>query len=181
MSSRYGSNLHQRDARSQLFGDHGGGGSSGTGLRAPSPGYGYRPATPNSRGQYSASVLEELESQNDAQVEGLSAKVKMLKDITEAIGAEVRESSTLIQNMNDTFDNTRIRLRGTMNRMLIMADRIGTSNDQLGAPLKTRDISIMQAPSSLHADSWTVHHSLKPGTVDDLIPPILHYDKLSYR
>ena len=46
---RYGSNLHQRDARSQLFGDHGGGGSSGTGLRAPSPGYGFRPATPNSR------------------------------------------------------------------------------------------------------------------------------------
>lgn len=72
---------------------------------------GYRPATPNSRyeisppnnegnlgddigaigrltvevwrnrGQYSASVLEELESQNDAQVEGLSAKVKMLKDV----------------------------------------------------------------------------------------------------
>ncbi|RPB26297.1 hypothetical protein L211DRAFT_781894, partial [Terfezia boudieri ATCC MYA-4762] len=122
---RYGSNLHQRDARSQLFGDHGGGGSSGTGLRAPSPGYGYRPATPNSLGQYSASVLEELESQNDAQVEGLSAKVKMLKDITEAIGAEVRESSTLIQNMNDTFDNTRIRLRGTMNRMLIMAHRTG--------------------------------------------------------
>ncbi|KAF8468361.1 hypothetical protein BDZ91DRAFT_722497 [Kalaharituber pfeilii] len=124
MSSRYGSHLHQRDPRSQLFGDQSyNGGSSG--LRAPSPGYGYRPATPNSRGQYSASVLEELESQNDAQFEGLSAKVRMLKDITEAIGTEVRESSTLIQNMNDTFDNTRIRLRGTMNRMLIMADRTG--------------------------------------------------------
>ena len=41
----------------------------------------YRPATPNSRGQYSASVMEELESQNDAQVEGLSAKVKMLKEV----------------------------------------------------------------------------------------------------
>ncbi|KAI5800289.1 hypothetical protein DFH27DRAFT_623784 [Peziza echinospora] len=127
MSSRYGSNLHQRDARSQLFSDHSGSSSNvgSSGLRAASPAYGYRPATPNARGQYSASVLEELESQNDAQVEGLSAKVKMLKDITEAIGAEVRESSTLIQNMNDTFDNTRVRLRGTMNRMLIMADRTG--------------------------------------------------------
>src|SRR5438552_17308620 len=36
-----------------------------------------------SRGQYSHAVLDELESQNDAHVEGLSAKVKMLKDVCE--------------------------------------------------------------------------------------------------
>lgn len=34
-----------------------------------------------SRGQYSDAVLSELEGQNDAQVEGISAKVKMLKDV----------------------------------------------------------------------------------------------------
>lgn len=34
------------------------------------------------RGQYSDAVLSELENQNDAEVEGISAKVKMLKDVS---------------------------------------------------------------------------------------------------
>lgn len=33
------------------------------------------------RGQYSDAVLSELEGQNDIQLEGMSAKVKMLKDV----------------------------------------------------------------------------------------------------
>lgn len=41
----------------------------------------YRAATPNRKGQYSAAVMEELESQNEAKVDGLSAKVRMLKDV----------------------------------------------------------------------------------------------------
>ncbi|MCJ1382576.1 protein transport protein bet1 [Xylographa soralifera] len=77
------------------------------------------------RGQYSDAVLSELESQNDDQVEGMSAKVKMLKDITIAIGDEIRDSSKLADKMNDSFDNTRVRLKGTMNRMLRMAERTG--------------------------------------------------------
>ncbi|KAI6092804.1 hypothetical protein F4821DRAFT_223330 [Hypoxylon rubiginosum] len=85
----------------------------------------YRPATPNSRGQYSDAVLNELESQNDQQVEGILGKVKILKDMTSAIGDEIRESSALAEKMNDTFDATRLRLRGTMNRMLLMAERTG--------------------------------------------------------
>ncbi|KAL7267069.1 protein transport protein bet1 [Rhizina undulata] len=123
--NRYGSNLHQRDARSQLFDGYSPDGRSGGSTPQNTSANGYRSATPNARGQYSASVMEELESQNDAQVEGLSAKVKMLKDITEAIGEEVRSSSTLVASMNDSFDNTRIRLRGTMNNMLRMAERSG--------------------------------------------------------
>ncbi|MCJ1315883.1 protein transport protein bet1, partial [Xylographa vitiligo] len=77
------------------------------------------------RGQYSDAILSELESQNDDQVEGMSAKVKMLKDITIAIGDEIRDSSKLADKMNDSFDNTRVRLKGTMNRMLRMAERTG--------------------------------------------------------
>lgn len=140
-NNRYGSQLHQRDARSQLF-DNSGYGYPGDGRASPRIASAYRPAAPNSRGQYSASVLEELESQNDAQVEGLSAKVKMLKDvccvrspcdlqlltklqITEAIGEEVRSSSSLVASMNDSFDNTRVRLRGTMNNMMRMAKKTG--------------------------------------------------------
>ncbi|KAL1875345.1 hypothetical protein VTK73DRAFT_10079 [Phialemonium thermophilum] len=88
-------------------------------------GRGYRPATPNSKGQYSGAVLDELESQNDAQVEGILGKVKVLKDMTMAIGDEIRDSSALAEKMNDTFDQTRLRLRGTMNRMLLMAERTG--------------------------------------------------------
>jgi len=34
------------------------------------------------RGQYSGAVLDELESQNDAQVEGIMGKVKILKNVS---------------------------------------------------------------------------------------------------
>lgn len=33
------------------------------------------------RGQYSDAVLNELESQNDGQVEGIMGKVRLLKDV----------------------------------------------------------------------------------------------------
>lgn len=42
----------------------------------------FRAATPNKRGQYSAATMDELESQNDEQLEGMSARVKMLKDVS---------------------------------------------------------------------------------------------------
>ncbi|KAK3343743.1 SNARE domain-containing protein [Lasiosphaeria hispida] len=107
----------------------GGGSSSGSGGGSAGhlgvDGRGFRPATPNSRGQYSDAVLNELESQNDEQVEGILGKVRVLKDMTMAIGDEIRESSALAEKMNDSFDKTRVRLRGTMNRMLLMAERTG--------------------------------------------------------
>jgi blocked-early-in-transport protein 1 len=148
MSQRFGSSsLHQRDSRSALFEGYapeqsrrpasgspstlgGGYGYGGYGAQPSSGSLGvesqaYRPATPNRRGQYSDAVLSELESQNDAQVEGILGKVKTLKSMTVAIGDEIRESSALAEKMNDTFDQTRLRLRGTMNRMLVMAQRSG--------------------------------------------------------
>ncbi|KAJ4348782.1 protein transport protein bet1 [Didymosphaeria variabile] len=85
----------------------------------------FRSATPNSRGQYSAATLDELESQNDDQAGALIGKVKMLKDLTEAIGVEIRDSTTLAEKMNDQFENSRLRLKGTMNRMLRMAEKTG--------------------------------------------------------
>jgi len=108
------------------YGGGGVGGGSSTHLGAPSVGMGqYRSATPNRKGQYSDAVLNELESQNDAQVEGILGKVKILKDMTVAIGDEIRDSSAFAEKMNDSFDSTRLRLRGTMNRMMIMAERTG--------------------------------------------------------
>jgi blocked-early-in-transport protein 1 len=85
----------------------------------------YRAATPNSKGQYSDAVLSELESQNDQEMTGMSAKVRKLKEIANAIGDEIRDSSALADSMNSTFDSTSARLRGTMNRMLQMAASTG--------------------------------------------------------
>jgi blocked early in transport 1 len=45
--------------------------------------------------------------------------------MTIAIGDEIRESSALAEKMNDSFDNTRLRLRGTVNKMLLMAEKTG--------------------------------------------------------
>ena len=57
------------------------GGSAGSGRGGGGYGDDFRSATPNSRGQYSAAVLDELESQNDEHVGVLTGKVKMLKDV----------------------------------------------------------------------------------------------------
>ena len=45
--------------------------------------------------------------------------------ITVAIGDEIRDSTALAEKMNDSFEGIRNRLRGTMNRMLRMAERTG--------------------------------------------------------
>jgi len=101
-SPSYGPNLHARERdpfdrqRSELFGQQsqqqpygadrryspgvGGYGYASTSDRVPSPAA-YRSATPNRKGQYSASVMEELEAQNEDAVDGLSKKVRMLKDV----------------------------------------------------------------------------------------------------
>ena len=62
------------------YGGYGVGGGSGRGGDRDGDGIS-RSATPNSRGQYSAAVLDELESQNDEHVGVLTGKVKMLKDV----------------------------------------------------------------------------------------------------
>ncbi|EMR71778.1 putative er-golgi snare complex subunit protein [Eutypa lata UCREL1] len=100
-------------------------GGSGSGGHLGVDSRNYRPATPNKRGQYSDAVLNELESQNDQHVDGILGKVKILKEMTTAIGDEIRDSSAFAEKMNDSFDSTRLRLRGTMNRMLVMAERTG--------------------------------------------------------
>ena len=78
------------------------------------------------RGQYSTSVLESLESQNENdQTSILSGKVSQLKQLTMAIGEEIRDSSSLAESINTSFENTGVRLKGTMRRMLRMAERTG--------------------------------------------------------
>ncbi|KAJ6604443.1 hypothetical protein DFH09DRAFT_1122712 [Mycena vulgaris] len=68
---------------------------------------------------------DDLEGQNDEQLDGLSAKVKLLKDITIGIGNEVRESTKQLSEMNDVFAETSGILGGTFRRMNNMAARQG--------------------------------------------------------
>ncbi|WPH01190.1 Hypothetical protein R9X50_00402600 [Acrodontium crateriforme] len=86
---------------------------------------GFRSATPNKKGQYSDAVIDELESQNDEHVSEMTKKVRMLKDITVQIGDEIRDSTAFAETMNNSFEATSKRLRGTMNRMLVMAQKTG--------------------------------------------------------
>ncbi len=51
--------------------------------------------------------------------------MRQLKELTSAIGDEIRDSSALAEKMNDQFDNTRTKLQGTMKRMLRMAEKTG--------------------------------------------------------
>ncbi|KAF1363991.1 hypothetical protein EJ07DRAFT_162519 [Lizonia empirigonia] len=108
-------------ANGSLYGGLGGSGSRGNGK---SDG-GYRSATPNSRGQYASATLDELESQNEEHTGVLIGKVKMLKDLTHLIGDEIRDSTRLAEKMNDQFENSRNKIKGTMNRMLSMAKKTG--------------------------------------------------------
>lgn len=86
----------------------------------------FHPASPNKKGQYSTSVLEELEAQNDnAQTSILSQKVSQLKTLTIAIGDEIRDSSQLASQINDSFESTSVRLKGTWKRMMVMAKKTG--------------------------------------------------------
>ena len=74
----------------------------------------------------STAVLDHLEAQNEnAQTNILSSKVSQLKQLSIAIGDEIRDSSSLAASINDSFENTSVRLKGTMRRMLRMADRTG--------------------------------------------------------
>ncbi|KAL4986657.1 hypothetical protein BDW68DRAFT_162794 [Aspergillus falconensis] len=145
MASRFSrSDIHRRDPRasSSLFDSYDGvprpasrspgnvggysyGGHPGADRSMNGNGYvGYKSATPNSKGHYSDAVLSHLESQNEEEVEGITAKVRMLKDLTLAIGDEIRDT-THISELNDSFENTRTRIQGNMKRMLRMAERTG--------------------------------------------------------
>lgn len=45
--------------------------------------------------------------------------------LTVAIGDEIRDSTSLAEKMNDQFESSRLKIRGTMNRMLRMAQKTG--------------------------------------------------------
>ncbi|KIK71294.1 hypothetical protein GYMLUDRAFT_325658 [Collybiopsis luxurians FD-317 M1] len=68
---------------------------------------------------------EDLESQNDENLEGLSSKVRMLKDLTIGIGDEIKDSAIQLSQMNDVYAETSGILAGTFRRMNNMSARQG--------------------------------------------------------
>ncbi|GAA5873296.1 hypothetical protein JCM3774_005934 [Rhodotorula dairenensis] len=113
MSSAYrqGGLLHRDPNRTALFGSR---------SSSPLPMYN----KPSDR--YAADrTADDIQGQNDEALEGLSQKVKLLKNITINIGNEVRDSTKMMNGMNDTFGSTGAFLNGTMTKMKKMARRQG--------------------------------------------------------
>lgn len=69
--------------------------------------------------------MDTLESQNDQQIEGLTAKVKMFKDMTIKIGDEIRDSNKLLEDLGHNFESAQTKLKVTFNRMILMSERSG--------------------------------------------------------
>jgi len=96
-----------------------------SGRSSPYPGYHNPSSTTDGTPFAGTRFADDLEGQNDDAIEGLGAKVKLLKEITMGIGNEVRESTIQLSQMNDAFAETSGILAGTFRRMNNMAGRQG--------------------------------------------------------
>ncbi|ODV93388.1 hypothetical protein PACTADRAFT_5171 [Pachysolen tannophilus NRRL Y-2460] len=134
-SSRYSSQLHQRDqTRTSLFSttsnNGGGGGSSSNNIsksnnvlatetdlpRSSSP---Y--STPSGQKDYSSSLMDQLESQNNVEINEMTEKVKLLKNIGLKMNTELNSSSINIKSLNENFE-----------KMLPVVKRYGTRVGVIG-------------------------------------------------
>ncbi|TIB74244.1 hypothetical protein E3Q06_00408 [Wallemia mellicola] len=106
MNQRFKADNHLRDRASLL-------GPSAHQQRSDSPFYDHTRAT------------QDMENQNDEHLDGLSSKVRLLKDITLSIGQEARDSAIEMGSMNDSFESTGSLLTGTMSRLKHMSKKQG--------------------------------------------------------
>ncbi|CAK0904378.1 unnamed protein product [Prorocentrum cordatum] len=60
---------------------------------------------------------EALERQNEGHISELEARVSALKEITQSVGREVRESGSLIDSMNAGVAQAATTLRGTVSQL----------------------------------------------------------------
>lgn len=125
MSYRYSSavSAHQRDLRTQLF-------SAPNGLTKPpsrsqsaSP---YDNPTTNSA-KHNEAYLLSLELQNNEELDTMSQKVAMIKNLGLKMGTEINKSIKLNDSINDNMEKGKVTLKNTYNRMVIMSERAGIS------------------------------------------------------
>lgn len=112
------SNIYQRENsnyRTQLFGheDH---------IKYPTSKTS-SPYVSSSPLGYSQSILSQLESQNDLHINSIGQKVKALKNMSLKIGEEIRESNKTLQDLSNTFDQTKSSLKKTVDKVILMAQR----------------------------------------------------------
>ncbi|PVG02127.1 hypothetical protein CPB86DRAFT_751422 [Serendipita vermifera] len=99
----------------------------------PEPSWRSSSNTPAGSGRSSPRVVnpsghrfaDDLEGQNEEALEGLTGKVKILKELSLGIGQEIGESAKQLASMNDAFTETGGILSGTFRRMNAMASRQG--------------------------------------------------------
>ncbi|CAO1624994.1 unnamed protein product [Parajaminaea phylloscopi] len=76
-------------------------------------------------GNSDSRMAEQLEEGNDERLQGLSDRVKILKDITLGIGNEVREGTKDLNSLQEAMSNAGALLNNTFNKMNHMARRQG--------------------------------------------------------
>lgn len=117
MTSRYSSGAHQRDARTQLFG----GRSFEKPARVALP-YDLEPAV---LAKHNEAFLMSLESQNNDEVDTMLQKVAALKNLGQRMGTEINKLMQLNADMSNSFEQGRVTLKNTYNRMVVMSQRAG--------------------------------------------------------
>lgn len=126
MSSRYSNNggAHQRDLRTQLFATPQRSPANNTPIsRSDSP---YDKA-PVASAKYNESYLLSLESQNNDEVDTMSQKVNLLKNLGVRMGTEINKSVKLNDEITNTMEKGKITLKNTWNKMIVMSQRAGIS------------------------------------------------------
>jgi blocked-early-in-transport protein 1 len=73
----------------------------------------------------SASKLASMESQSEEEAGQMAQKIAQLKTLGLRMGDEIRSSNVTLDNINDQFDQLRVTMKNTWNRMLVMAQRSG--------------------------------------------------------
>ena len=68
-------------------------------------------------GHGGAAYDQYMENENDALINGLSSKVTQLKELSIAIGGDVRDQNNMLNDLNDGFDKTGGLLGSTMKRL----------------------------------------------------------------
>ncbi|KAH3661362.1 hypothetical protein OGAPHI_006769 [Ogataea philodendri] len=76
---------------------------------------------------YNASLMSQLESQNDETVGNLGSKIAALKSLSLMMGDEINKSKLNLSALGGDMDQTRNRIRTNFNKMVIMADKTGIS------------------------------------------------------
>lgn len=125
MASRYSSSgAHQRDVRTQLFGTPPPRSFSGTPPERMASPY---DKTPSANARHNESFLLSLESQNNEEVDSMSAKVATLKSLGLRMGTEINKSIKLNDEITNRFEAGKVTLKQTYNKMVVMSQRAGIS------------------------------------------------------